>query len=356
MEAFRAVERGLDSGGVVAVDRTDVLQPEVLEHALRGEGVLEPLLGPVQRLVQRLPDDGCLLQDALAPGEEPFVAVGGAQGREVVGEAADGRGVGALVVVDDDDQGAVLGGGDVVQRLPGHAAGEGSVTDDRDHMAGAAEDLVGLGEAVGPAEDGGGVRVLDDVVLGLGTRGVAGEAALAAQFGEVLPPGEELVYVALMAGVPQNPVHGRVEDPVQGDGELHHPEVGAQVATGPGHRLDEELPDVLGEFTELRFVQCLEIARPPDGLQQRHARAPSLVLFSAHGDGGDPRWCAHVVHALGGLSPAGRRRPGLDAPRGAAHRERPGRRLGETQCDWLSGGHHVTGSRRWSPVRHAGIP
>ncbi len=66
--------------------------------------------------------------------------------------------------------------------------------------------LVGLGEPVGPAERGGGVAVLDDVVLGLLTRGVAGQSALAAQLGEVLTAGQELVHVALVAGVPQDAV------------------------------------------------------------------------------------------------------------------------------------------------------
>ncbi len=110
MEAGGAAQRGLDGGDVVAVDRTDVLQAQVLEHALRREGVLEALLGAVQRFVQRAAHDGGALHDLLAPGQETFVAVGGAQGGEVVGEAADGGRVGALVVVDDDDEGAVLGG------------------------------------------------------------------------------------------------------------------------------------------------------------------------------------------------------------------------------------------------------
>lgn len=67
VEAFRPAERGLDGRDVVPVDRPDVLEPQVLEHALRGEGVLEPLLRAVQRLVQRLSDDGCALEDVLAP-------------------------------------------------------------------------------------------------------------------------------------------------------------------------------------------------------------------------------------------------------------------------------------------------
>ena len=83
----------------------------------------------------------------------------------------------------------VLGDGDVVQRLPGHAAGERAVADDGDDVPVLAADRVGLGQAVGVAEGGGGVGVLDDVVLGLGLAGVAAEAALLAQPVEARPAG-----------------------------------------------------------------------------------------------------------------------------------------------------------------------
>ena len=131
-------------------------------------------------------------------------------------------------------------------------------------------DLVGLGQAVGPAEHGGGVAVLDDVVLGLRPRGVAGQAALAAELGEVLPAGEELVHVRLVAGVPQHPVGGGVEDAVERDRQLHHAEVGAQVPAGPGDRLDEEVADVGGQFVEPARWQRLKVGRALDVLQHRH--------------------------------------------------------------------------------------
>ncbi|CAM5456367.1 hypothetical protein SVIOM342S_06626 [Streptomyces violaceorubidus] len=85
------------------------------------------------------------------------------------------------------------------------------------------------------------MAVLDDVVLGLLARGVAGQAALAPQLGEVLTAGQQLVYVALVAGVPQDAVVRRLEDPVQGDGEFHHAEVGSEVTAGAGDRVHQEV-------------------------------------------------------------------------------------------------------------------
>ena len=105
---------------------------------------------------------------ALDPGQDALVAGVGAQRVEVMGQSPDGGCVGATVVVDDDDQVAVGGVGDVVQGLPGHAPGHGSVTDDGDDVALVVPlEVVGPGDAVGPGQRGGGVRVLHDVVNGL---------------------------------------------------------------------------------------------------------------------------------------------------------------------------------------------
>jgi hypothetical protein len=58
---------------------------------------------------------------------------------------------------------------EVVEPLEGHAAGQRPVADDRhDAAVVLAPQLERLGEAVGVAEDGRGVAVLDPVVVGLG--------------------------------------------------------------------------------------------------------------------------------------------------------------------------------------------
>ena len=62
---------------------------------------------------------------------------------------------------------------------------------------------------MGVAEDRRGVAVLDPVVLGLGARRVPGQSTPLAQLGEaVAAPGEDLVHVGLVAGVPQEDVAG----------------------------------------------------------------------------------------------------------------------------------------------------
>ena len=274
-EGAGLAQRRLDRLLVVAVDRADVLEPEVLEEALRRDDVLDALLHPVERLVHRATDDGSAGEGVLAPVEEPLVALGRPQRGEVVGEPTAGGGVGALVVVHDDDQGQVGLGRDVVERLPGHATGEGAVADDGHGVPTGlpTHDAPGR-DAVGPGERGGGVRVLDDVVLGLGAARVAGEPSLGAQAAEVVAPGEQLVHVGLVPGVEHHRVVGRGEHPVDRDRQLDDAEVGAEVPSGAGDLVDEEAPDLLGEGGHLVCAQCPEVVRALDALEQAHRRLP----------------------------------------------------------------------------------
>ena len=174
----RLAQRVLHHRLVVAVDRADVLDAEVLEQHLRLEEVLEALLGPVQRAEQRVADDRGGRHRGLDQVEDLLVALVDADRRQVAGEPADRRLVGAAVVVDNDDQPRVAGDGDVVQRLPGHPAGQRAVADHRDHgPVVLAPQPVRLGHPVGVGQRRGGVRVLHQVVLGLGPARVAGQAA-----------------------------------------------------------------------------------------------------------------------------------------------------------------------------------
>ena len=76
----------------------------------------------------------------------------------------------------------------------------------------------------------------------LAALGESRQALLLAQGVHALAaPGQDLVSVALMADVPDQPVVGGVEHVVQRDGQLHGTEAGRQVTAGAAHRLDDEL-------------------------------------------------------------------------------------------------------------------
>src|SRR3989338_2941970 len=73
--------------------------------------------------------------------------------------------------------------------------------------------------------------------------------------------GEELGRVALVADVPDNLVLRGVEDIVQGDGKLHHPEVRPQVAALLRDSLDDRVPDFLRELPQLPLAQFPDVSR-----------------------------------------------------------------------------------------------
>jgi hypothetical protein len=257
----------------VPVDRADVLQAEVLEEPLRRQGVLHALLHRVQGVVHRRAHAAHTLQPALHLVEHLLVARVGAQVGEVRRQPADGRHVGPAVVVDHDHQPAVLTDRDVVQGLPGHAAGERAVTDHRDDVAVLTADRVGLGEAVGVGQRGGGVGVLDQVVLGLGTARVAGEPALGPQRVELAgTAGDHLVHVGLVTGVEDDLVARGLEDPVDRERELDDAEVGAEVAAAGRARAHQLVTDLRGQLVELAVVELAQVLRPGDRLQLPHDR------------------------------------------------------------------------------------
>jgi hypothetical protein len=124
---------------------------------------------------------------------------------------------------------------------------------------------------VGVGEDRRRVAVLDPVVGRLHPARVAGQPAALAQRDElVLPPGDDLVDVGLVARVPQHDVVGRVEHPVDGKCQLDHAQVRTEVTTRDRHCVHDELPDLRGQLVELLVREAPQISRRGDRLQKSH--------------------------------------------------------------------------------------
>ena len=88
--------------------------------------------------------------------------------------------------------------------------------------------------------------------------------------GWAVAAGEQLVHVALVGHVEDEAVAGRVEDAMQGDGQLNHAEVRSDVASVAGRDRDEALPDLGGELRQAFGRQGADVVRAADGIEQRH--------------------------------------------------------------------------------------
>ena len=258
---------GLDEQrDVVAVDGAEVFQAELLKEDGGPEHALGGLFGAAHDF------DGGLAAEALDELRglvvQVLVVLVGDDAMEVAGHGADVAVDGPLVVIEDDDHALGLRG-DVVHRFEGDAVGEGGVAGDGDDVFVAAGQVAGHGHAQRGGKRGAGVAGSVAVVLALGAEHEAVEAAgLADGLKTVAAAGEDLVDVGLVADVEEDLVLGRVEDRMQGQSELDHAEIGAEMAAGFGESLDEEVADLLGELGQLRGIEALYVGGRVDGLQQ----------------------------------------------------------------------------------------
>ena len=179
-----------------------------------------------------LADHGHLANDLLSPPALADIAWIEADPGDARREPANGWRVRTAIVVQDDD-GLAAGVPEVVEGLVRHAPGEGAVADYGHHLAAACVGAVGLAglpggfetkvfghrQAVGIRQSRARVAVFDPVVLRFCLARITGEATGLAEVVEpVLATSEELVDVGEMAGVPQDAVVRRIENPMQGQG------------------------------------------------------------------------------------------------------------------------------------------
>ena len=200
----------LEQGDVMSVDDTAVFEMEGIEHGRRLENLLHRVFHPSGKLIGRLSDDWN------APEHLPdgLLRLLVARIDPIVGQRREathcGR-VGTTVVVEDDDQLLGLGDRDVVQRLIGHTARQGTVTNHRNSPAVVTRHRM----TRRVAQRGRRVAVLDKVVRRLLRAGIAGQTAGVTQLIETIgPTGEDLVHVRLVPHVPDQPIIWGVEDPM----------------------------------------------------------------------------------------------------------------------------------------------
>ena len=238
-----------ETGCPVGLDRRLDLRPQPFDPPAQpqrqlGQPVLDPLAGVVEARVEPHPV-------------------------EVARERTDvGRDRHAVVVEDDHDRRLQASGG--VQRLVSDAAGQRAVADHGGDLAVLADSLAHrLFEADRVTDRGRGVTGAHDVVLGLEDRAERGQAVVLADCRQRLAAaGEDLVRVGLVTDVPEDLVAGRVEQAVQGDGQLAGAEVGAEVTADLADRVDYVGAHLLRDLLQLLVVEVVQVGGGIDPLQQ----------------------------------------------------------------------------------------
>ena len=181
-EGLSPIQRELKRLRIMAGNGSDVLQPQVFEHALRRDHVLDALFEAMQCVVGGGPNHWSLAHDSLDATEEPFIPVGRAQSCQVLRDATDRRCIRSCVVVDHNDH-LTVAAGNVVERLPRHSARQCAVADYRNNVTSRSGDCCQftpqcpcLRDAIGVGKRRGRVRVFNDIVWTLGPTRVTGES------------------------------------------------------------------------------------------------------------------------------------------------------------------------------------
>jgi len=243
-----ARERFLELLEVVVVDGPDVVEAEFVPDQVREEEAFDRGL----ELPRELPGLVAVreaLEEAVAGVDEFLVRRMELETIAPVGEPADVLGDRPPVVVQDHDEALRLGVHDVVEGFVRRARGQRAVADDDDDVGVFRGALESHRDAETVGKPGARVAGGQGVMAALGGFGEPGKPAWGANGGELVPaPGHQLMGVALVGRVPDEPVFGAVEEAVHRDRQFHHAEVRRQVAAGLRDRLDDDLPAVLRQL------------------------------------------------------------------------------------------------------------
>ena len=265
---------------VVAVDRADVVEAQLFEQGAAGgvgPGEAFPALGGgLDRAREPL-------GDVLGDVAQALIGAAGRQAGEIRRHGANRRRDAHVIVVEDHGQ-APTPDRSVVHRLVGHARRHGAVADHRDHLPVGVTALV---HALGHTQCGGdrGRRMggSKGVVFALRPAHEARQPVFLAQAADAIAAfGQDFVRVGLVPHVPDQPVVGGVEDPVQRDGQLDHAQTGTQMPARSADRVDQFGAQFIHHRRQRLVGQRTQILGPLDlvqrwglgagGIRYRHTR------------------------------------------------------------------------------------
>ena len=151
---------------------------------------------------------------------------------------------------------------DVVERLEAEPAHQRRIPDDdRDALQAVAE-VARRREALGDREARARMAAVEHVVLRLGAAREATDAVQLAQRAELLVAArQQLVGIGLVAGVPDDPVARRVEQPMQRDASARRRRATSRGGRRSGDRLDDRLADLGGEGDQLVLGEPAQVGR-----------------------------------------------------------------------------------------------
>ena len=204
---------------VVAVDRPDIEEAELLEHRAAGPEAARKFLRALGLFVEEL---GQVLGELFHALADRPIRAAGHQPRQIGRHGACRRRNRHVVIVEDHDQALVTRAG-IVHRLICHAGRHGAVADHADDVMFLALEIARHCHAEPGRNRGRGMRRAERIVFAFGALSETRQpAALAKRTNAVAPTGQDLVRIGLVTDVPDQLVGRRIEHGMQRHGKFDH--------------------------------------------------------------------------------------------------------------------------------------
>ena len=247
---------------VVAVDRADVAEVELLEQHAAVQAGFDRFLDLGQESLGRIAEQGHLVEDFEYFTFQAGVERVDPQPIEIFAQAAHARADRHLIVVENHQQLAAHAAG-VVHRFVHDTRGESPVADDGHRVAVAlsGHQVIAAFESQGGRNARAGMAGHEQVVGAFVRIGVAHQAPLGAHGGEfVVTAGDQFMRIDLVAGVPDQPVAAEIKGGVQRQAKLDHAQVRGEMRRAIGNQIAKHFAHLDGELFELGDRHALQIA------------------------------------------------------------------------------------------------
>ena len=253
---------------IVAVDRADVIEAELLEQRTGHHHALHVFFPAMHQVLH--PRQAA--QHVFATLAHTVVETARQHPSQIVADRPHRLRDRHVVVVQHHQQVEIERPG-MVECLECHTRRQCAVADHRDVLALLAGRLGGYRHAQRCADRGTRVAGAERVVRRLVTLQKTGQAVLLPQRRHAIAaPGKDLVRIGLVPDVPHEAVFRGVKHVVQGHCQFHHTEPRGQVPAGLRNRIDQETPHLGRQCRQFARRQRTQTARRFDLVEQQIRR------------------------------------------------------------------------------------
>ena len=243
----------------MAIDGPDIFEAQLLKEESRHQKTLQGFLRLFGKPGNRLSDSGKGFKKGHHLVPEPIDKLPGHESVEVGGEGAHIRGNRHLIIIQDHDQ-IPIDMARLIEAFKGKACGHRPVSDDGDDLSSFVLVPEGFSHSKGRRDGCPAVARIEGIVRTLlPLRKPADPSVLPQGMKTILSSRQELMGITLMPHVPDQLVPRKIEDIMQGKGQLHDPQIGGKMPPVFGYGGNDLFPNLAAEASHLLDVKFLNI-------------------------------------------------------------------------------------------------